>query len=598
MVEPSFPNFKVTRDLVFNNLDVTQSLIVDGVNISSPDHTDEEKILVTNRNISQALSIKLTFTSPNYTFLESGLQNLLTGLIYSVIQDFTGGTVEGRLILPYSDTSSAAATVISQFQLTETNPESVVFINRQISGGKTPVNFGTFLSTFNNIKISRIIKGVPDSDSSQIQLWTSDDIESSGFYIFITGLNFTSGLEEVRLIASQDRPPLILPTCCRYSSTATFDSLDFIQTLHSEYSLNAWCYFGRLVGNSNTYALTFLIQKTSPFEIPYVHHKLSFDQAGGFNSAALAKWQLDGCGGVAGPVTKNNPWSVSATCNDGAAPADLTTLSVQLTSGDVGTKNATYKLRLEAIISLDFHVNPVYIEVEFIDVLGTVKEGFGPDAFLPNWLTPQQRSSILTTYGGSVENYLSAGIDDLDCQGSYYFSQPLLSVTSFTIFDLDGPILDTKAAGNDSLIWFDYVGQTFDSNGLDILKDVGWEFFAIQFPTEEKSIMVTKITTTTSGAYPLANLFTDSGTTRWNINDISIVGSNMWTSPTSNKQYYMTYTITLANPSVTITVQTEWDNQEISVGGQTKYEGICTVTATILGVPMTGFSWIEQQALN
>ena len=592
IMEPLFPNFRVSRDGTFNNL------AVDGIILPSSVFSDEGKLLVISRNISQAQSIKLTFPAPDYIFSGTGLQDLFTGLIYSVVQDFTGGSVEGKLILPYSDTSNAAAMVINQFSLTKTTPSSVVFINRQTSGGKTPIDFGTFLSNFNNIKISRISSCVQSADSSQIQLWTTGDSESSGFYIFITGLNFTPGLEEVRLTASQDPPPLTLPTCCLYSPTSTFDKLDFIQTLHPEYSLNSWCYFGRLVGNSDTYALTFVIQKTIPFRIPYVHHKLSFDIAGGFNSATLAKWQIDGCVSSVGPVTKNNPWSVSDTCNDGAAPADLTTLSVQLVSGDVGTKNATYKLRLEAIISIDFHINPVYIEVEFVDLLGTINEGFGPDAFLPNWLTAQQRSDILTTFGGSVQNYLDAGIDDLECQGSNYLSQPLLSVSSFTVFDLEGNILDTKAPGNDSIIWFDYVNQTFNSSGLEILADVGWEFFAIQFPTEKQAIMVTKITTTTSGVYLLANLFTETSTTRWNLDDISIIGSNIWTSPATGKQYYMTYTITLTNPSTTITLQTEWDEQEISVEGETKYEGICTVIATVLGVPRNGFSWIEQQSIN
>ena len=589
-MEPLFPNFRVTRDGIFNNL------AVEGIILPSSAFSNEGKLLVASRNISQAQSIKLTFPSPDYIFSGTGLQDLFTGLIYSTIQDFTGGSVEGKLILPYSDTNNAAAMLINQFRLTKTTPSSVVFINRQTSGGKTPINFGTFLNTFNHVKISRITGGIQSADSSEIQLWTPDDSESLGFYIFITGVNFVPGLEEVRLIASQDPPPLTLPTCCLYNPIATFDKLDFIQTLHPEYSLNAWCYFGRLVGNSDTYALTFVIQKTIPFEIPYVHHKLSFDIAGGINSATLSKWQIDGCVSSQGPVTKNNPWSVSDTCNDGAAPADLTTLSVQLVSGDVGTKNATYKLRLESILAIDLHINPVYIEVEFVDLLGTINEGFGPDAFLPNWLTPRQRSDILTVYGGSVQNYLNAG-NDLECQGSYYFSQPLLSVTSFTVFDLDGAILDTKAAGDDSVIWFDYVNQTFDSSGLEILDNVGWEFFAIQFPTEKQAIMVTKITTQTSGVYLLANLFTETSTTRWNLDDISIIGSNVWTSPTSNKQYYMTYTITLINPGVTITVQTEWDDQEISVGGQTKYEGICTVTATVIGVPMNGFSWIEQQSI-
>ena len=139
-----------------------------------------------------------------------------------------------------------------------------------------------------------------------------------------------------------------------------------------------------------------------------------------------------------GPVTKNNPWSVSDTCNDGAAPADLTTVSAQLTAGYPGLVGAEYKLLLEAIISDDFHINPVYIEINLVDLLGTVREGFGPDSFLPNWLTTEQRNTILSTFGGSVENYFSSGIDKLTCQGSYYFSQPLLSVDSFTIYDLEG----------------------------------------------------------------------------------------------------------------------------------------------------------------
>ena len=592
MAAGGFSNFRVNRDGSLNRLRVG------GVGVPSTALSDEEKVLLTSRTISQARSIKLTFVDSVYTFSDTGLQDLLTGLLYPEIQDFTGGTVNGRLMLPFSDTSISAAKLIRQFQLTSRNNETVIFVNRQTSGGKTPIEFGTFLGTFRKIKFARVSGGVQSTDASSVELWTADDDATLGFYIFVEGVNFTKGLEEVRLIVTQKPPPLDVSECCRFSPIPTFDKLDFVQTLHPDYSLNAWCYFGRLVGNSDTYSLTFVIQKTIPFEIPYVHHKLSFDVAGGINSAALAKWQLDGCVTSQGPVTKSQPWSVSDTCNDGAAPADLTTLSVELLTGDYGTKGATYKLRLEAIIGLDLHINPVYVEVEFTDILGTVNEGFGPDAFLPNWLTPTQRSAILTTYSGSVENYLAAGVDDMECQGSYYFSQPLLSVTDFTIFDLDGAILDTKAAGNDSVVWFDYVNQTFDANSLQVLNDVGWEFFAIQFPTEKTSLMITRITTLSSGIYLLANLFTETTTTRWKLNDIDIVGSNAWTSPTSSKQYYMTYTITLTNPSVSLTINTEWDNQEISVGGQVKYEGICSATGTVIGVGMTGFSWIEQQAIN
>lgn len=555
-----------------------------------------EKIATTATNVSNASTIKLTYTVPTYTLPVTGLQELASGRIYPTIDDFTGATVIGEIRLPLDDSPNSAARIISQLRLTPANPTTVIYIDRRLSGGSTLLRFGTFAASFDYISFSSSTNGIVSAKNSSVELWTGNS--NDGYYIYVTATNFKRGYYSVNIIASQEEPPLTEAECCRYSSVATFDKLDFIQTLHPEYSLNAWCYFGRLVGNSNTYAFTFLIQKTIPFTLPYVHHKLEFETATGFNTAGLAKWQIDGCASSGGPIIKSGPWSVSETCNDGAVPVNLTTLIVENTSGNVGEAGATYKITAEAIISDDFHINPVYIEINVVDVLGTVNEGFGPDAFLPNWLTTEQRNTILNSFGGSVENYLAAGIDDLNCQGSYYFSQPLLSVTSFTIFDLDDNILDTKAIGNDSVLWFDYVAQSFDNSGIQIVQDIGWEFFAIQFPTEKLAVMVTRITSPTVGVYQLANLFSENDPTiRWNIDDIDIVGSNVWTSPSTGKEYYTTYQITLTNPAVSITVNAEWNEQEISVAGQTKYEGICTVTATILGNPATGFAWIEQQAL-
>ena len=66
MVEPLFPNFRVSRDGAFNNL------TVDSVNLPSSEYTDEGKLLVISRNISQAQPIKLTFTNPDYIFSGTG----------------------------------------------------------------------------------------------------------------------------------------------------------------------------------------------------------------------------------------------------------------------------------------------------------------------------------------------------------------------------------------------------------------------------------------------------------------------------------------------------------------------------------------------
>ena len=82
----------------------------------------------TARNTSRAKTIKLTFTQPNYTFTTAGLYNLLIGLLYPTIQDYTGGTIEGTLRLPFSDTFSDAASIIRQFRLTKSAPTTIVYI--------------------------------------------------------------------------------------------------------------------------------------------------------------------------------------------------------------------------------------------------------------------------------------------------------------------------------------------------------------------------------------------------------------------------------------------------------------------------------------
>jgi hypothetical protein len=276
---------------------------------------------------------------------------------------------------------------------------------------------------------------------------------------------------------------------------------------------------------------------------------------------------------------------------------DLQSLSVKLTSGDFGQPGATYQLKAQGILDV------VTIEVNVTDILGTINEGFGVNSFLPNWLTTAQKNVILAQHGGSVENYLATGVDKMKCQGSYYFSQPLLEVNSFTI--QDAGIIDTKDPAKNSIIWFDNVTQSYDSNGLNILDGVGWDFFAIQFPAPDTvALFITRITTQPSPGivpqYCIASLYrVGMAPVRWSIapGDISIVGSNPWLSPASGETYFMDWTVTLANPAVSVVLQTRWDDQEVSLpDNQYKYEGLGEVTAgSVPGVTTItdGVVWLE-----
>lgn len=123
-------------------------------------------------------------------------------------------------------------------------------------------------------------------------------------------------------------------------------------------------------------------------------------------------------------------------------------------------------------------------EILVEDTMGFVSEGFGVNAFLPNWLLPEQEKAIRKNFGGSVEKYLAATQNPMTGQGSYYYSAPFLKVITFKVtYDENGTVVSQGTGG---LLWMDVVYQTFDDAATEIVKDSTWAFSSCSFQSSRR----------------------------------------------------------------------------------------------------------------
>lgn len=144
--------------------------------------------------------------------------------------------------------------------------------------------------------------------------------------------------------------------------------------------------------------------------------------------------------------------------------------------------------------------------------MGAIGMGYGPQSFLPQWLTTAQQAAV-GAQGGSLAHYLQTSDDAMSGQGSYYYSLPLLQVLSFDILTGDGKCL----RGHDGTVWLDVVMQSFTNAAWKTLAGVSWHFIALPMPERKLALVVSRVTL--SGAVaPLtvARLFSQEGTRNQN----------------------------------------------------------------------------------
>ncbi len=303
-------------------------------------------------------------------------------------------------------------------------------------------------------------------------------------------------------------------------------------------------------------------------------------------------------------ITLEQPWNFRVVSNNPAGSViPQNTTQARIVSGTFGQPGARYE-----IISYTEDNERGLLETTVLveDSMGFVNEGFGPNAFVPNWLHPAQRKSVMENYGGSLEKYLKNTQDPMTGQGSYYYSAPFLKVLTYSI-KRDGAVISKGTGG---LLWMDVVYQNFDNASEEIIKDATWSFFIMQFPKQKKALMTTTVGTPL-GTYPISSLFAHDAPKnangvlepqyRWNLQDIKItrLTDKVWTSPQSNLSYYTEFKIDLAGEYPThLHVKMAWDEQEANVRGRFVYEGLGNVTGTLNGEPVEGTAWLEMQPIG
>lgn len=378
-------------------------------------------------------------------------------------------------------------------------------------------------------------------------------------------------------------------------------------------SLQAYCFFGYLQDErSNRTAYFSLIQRLDQkVDASVDAPRAPFIMSGtGISRPGLGGFRV---GGTLGAALIGNtisltpePWDLSVASDNAAGavtPQNIT--RAKLLAGTFGQKGAQYQLSSHGSDNLG---RLMTTEIVVEDTMGFVSEGFGANAFLPNWLQPEQEDAIRRLHGGSVEKYLAATQDPLTGQGSYYYSAPFLNVIRFKVsYDDNGEVV---SEGTDGLLWMDVVYQTFDNEGIDIVKDATWSFFIMQFPQQQKALMTTLVGTKVSD-YRVSSLFSmdaprnSNGVLepehRWNLQDIEMrpVPGSEWISPDSAEIYYTQYRITLTGErTADLTVTMAWNDQEVSAGTRYVYEGLGDVSGVLDGEQVRGTAWLEMQPIG
>ncbi len=382
---------------------------------------------------------------------------------------------------------------------------------------------------------------------------------------------------------------------------------EFLSTEHFEYDLDGWFFFGSLVDSAAPDDIGgFLIgvqrikEPVYGFRIPVVPAIVAF------NNKSLGHYEFRGFFTIdVFPLMTVNPdpWSVKLNSPFQSGPL----ITMGLVSGTMGDADAVYSITADIP---DADSIRMQVELRFRDRLGAVNEGDGPASFFVQFLTDVQRQQIMASPEHTVSDYLEATGDPMSCQGSYYYSQPLMDVEQFSIMIDSVPL----TSGSDGLMWMDYVVQTYDQRAGEVFKDASWEFFAIQLPEQNAAIMVIQITSAT-GSLPVAKLFrNDSERTRngarsaihsWAIDEISIepIGS-IWTSQATGLKYAQHHRIQLLSDdwSADLIVDMVIEDQEIVITVDTaktiKYEGLATVEGMLDGQPVKGRAFVELQPVG
>ena len=396
----------------------------------------------------------------------------------------------------------------------------------------------------------------------------------------------------------------------------------WLSSTHPGYSEVAWCFYGNLISNSSTDAVGIITQFIQSPSLPQLEGiGVRPFQSGFMYDSEKTDGYLVSCYTSPFPIPNvtvtSNPFSLVVNYSYDLQGKEQSTTCLSLLDGpSMGSKGANYMLTADVVCFGRQQGTRLRAEIKFVDRMGVVSVGYGPASFAPAIITPQQAKEIKEKYGESIKDYLEKTETPLTDRGSYYYSAPLLEVESFRLLRGDGEVLNQ---GNKGTLWMDYVVSSWNETSFNLSLGATWTFFAIQFPENGAAIILSALKT--ESTFQMAKLFRNADCQpikqngalaaehEWSMDEITITPDpcSEWTSPRSNKHYYMKYAINLhsENFQVVLSLQSVRDDQEVFINvpkGKpvAKYEGVFTVSATVnkSEVEWKGHAWGEVKAAN
>lgn len=385
----------------------------------------------------------------------------------------------------------------------------------------------------------------------------------------------------------------------------------FLSTPQPGFDLQSYPLYGSLIDDqARTWAFSTMMQQTNHVTTPigpmsYAVEGTMWGRGHGYTAGGV-----QGVPELTLPLTMTSrPWSIRAQAfTPGTAPQFV---DMRVVSGRIGEKDAVYEVTadLQAGRLSGGPAMATTVYVRATDTLGLAQWGYGPSGFSPQWILPAQRARIQKSYHGSVEDYLAATGDPMTGQGSYYYTTPLLRVDDFSIVRGGRPV----AHGHGGWLLMDAVTQSYGPKGEALVKDhVTWLEFSTQLPGSGQALKIGRVHQASVGSLPYASLASAAtghlvngavATSKWGIDDIHIapIAGHRWTSPATRETYDLAYRVRLdprtpGEPASELVYRAVHADQEVAFhGGRAVYEGLFTVTGTLLGRHVSGQAWAEIQ---
>ncbi len=394
----------------------------------------------------------------------------------------------------------------------------------------------------------------------------------------------------------------------------------FLSTDQRQYGEQSFVWGGVLISPNGDRSVLDVEMQRDEKSVGPTHGVLAEDVSAAVLYNDGSGWVVGGMGGTAEedyPVAFTQiPWSVRASQDVPFGQPQF--VDARVVQGQIGMKGAVYEFtgNVFNVSETAPALERIEVYVRARDTTGLMQWGYGPSGFAPMWVFPEQRESIMNTYGGSVGEYLRATGDPMWSQGQYYFTIPLLKVEKYVV-SRGGAVVNEGSKG---WLWMDNVARSFSAQAEQVVNaggGIGWNEFSVFIPGTGDALKIgqtlSQLTVSPGPVGPFSYAYLASPASRkgrngvltprssWGMNDIQMtpIESSKWVSPVTGDAYYLAWQVTLNKgrgaEKVSLTIQQAVPNQEAVIAGRSVFEGLFRVTGTIGSRKVEGFALQEYQ---